>query len=69
MYESMSLEELKTEARKQSHLVIRRDGEISWRPLKNWKGHPTSSVTYYLIGNRVMVRVGSEKDVHWYTLS
>jgi hypothetical protein len=68
MYEPMSLEELKTEARK-SHLVIRRDGEIAWRPLKNWKGHPTSGVAYYLIGNRVLVRAGLEKDVHWYTLS
>ena len=46
MNQPLSLEELKTEAQKQSHLVIRGDGETFWRPLKNWKGHPTSTVVY-----------------------
>jgi hypothetical protein len=49
MLQPLSLDELKVEAQKQSYLVIRRDGEIAWRPLKNWKGHSTGA-TYYLIG-------------------
>lgn len=69
MYQPMSLEELKTEAQRRSHLVIRREGEIAWRPLKNWKGHPTDTAVYFLIGNRVVVRTGLENDAHWYTLS
>jgi hypothetical protein len=65
MLQPLSLEELKVEAQKQGHLVIRRDGESAWRPLKNWKGHSTG-VTYYLIGSRVLVR--GEEQVHWYAL-
>jgi hypothetical protein len=68
MLQPLSLDELKVEAQKQSYLVIRRDEETAWRPLKDWKGHPTG-VTYYLIGNRVSVRSELEEQVHWYTLS
>lgn len=68
MLQPLSLEELKVEAQKRSHLVIRRDGETTWRPLKNWKGHSTG-VTYYLVGNRVLVRREPDTQVHWYTLS
>jgi hypothetical protein len=69
MYQPLSLEELKIEAQKQNHLVIRRDGETAWRPLKNWKGHPTSTAVYYLIEDRVVVKVGLENNAHCYTLS
>jgi hypothetical protein len=69
MFQPLSLEELKTEAQKRSHLVIRKEGEIAWRPLKHWKGHPTATGVYYLIGNKVMVRTGLENDAHCYTLS
>ena len=69
MHQPMNLEELKTEAQKQNYLVIRREGESAWRPLKNWKGHPSwGSVSYILIGNRVLVRTGRENDVS-YTLT
>jgi hypothetical protein len=69
MNQPLSLEELKTEAQKRNHLVIRRDGETFWRPLKNWKGHPTSTVAYYLIGNRVLARTGFGDEAHCYILS
>lgn len=69
MHQPMSLEELKTEAQKRNHLVIRREGEIAWCPLRNWKGHPTSTAVYYLIENRIVVRTGFENDVHCYILS
>ena len=70
MNQPLSLEELKSEAQKGNHLVIRREGEIAWRPLKNWKGHSTSAVVCYrLIGNRVLASTGLENDVHCYTLS
>ncbi len=69
MSKPLSLEELKTEAQKRNHLVIRREGEIAWRPLKNWKGHPTGTSVYYLIGNKVMVRTGLENNAHCYILS
>jgi hypothetical protein len=65
----MTLEELKAAAQKLQHKVIRRDGEAAWRPLKNWKGLPTGTVVYYLIGNKVIVRSGLENDVHCYTLN
>jgi hypothetical protein len=68
MLQPLSLDELKVKAEKQSYVVIRRDGEIAWRPLKNWKGHSTG-VTYYLIGNRVSARSELEEQAHWYTLS
>jgi hypothetical protein len=70
MNQPLSLEELKIEAQKRSHLVIRREGEIAWCPLKNWKGHPTGTVVHYLlIGNRVLASTGLKNDVHFYTLS
>lgn len=70
MNQPLSLEELKIEAQKQGHLVIRRDGEIAWRPLKNWKGPSTNGVYLYrLVGNRVQASTGFENDVHRYTLS
>ena len=69
MYQPLSLDQLKTEAQKRSHLVIRRDGETAWRPLKNWKGHPTGTGVYYLIGNKVLVKAGLENDAHCYILS
>lgn len=68
MNQPLSLEELKVEAQKQNHLVIRRDGETCWRLLRNWKGHPTSAVAYYLIGNRVLARTGFG-EAHSYILS
>jgi len=70
MNQPLTLEELKTEAQKRSHLIIRREGGIAWCPLKNWKGHSTSTVVCYrLIGNRVLASTGLDKDVHCYTLS
>lgn len=68
MLRPLNLEELKVEAEKQNHLVIRRDGEISWRPLKNWKGHSTGA-TYFLIENRVLAKNALNEQVQWYTLS
>jgi hypothetical protein len=69
MQQPLSLEELKSEAKKRSHLVIRREGETAWRPLKTWKGHPDASVVdYLLVGNRVLARTGLKNEVHWYAL-
>lgn len=67
MLQPLSLDELKVEAQRKSHLVIRREGETAWRPLKNWKGHPNAA-TYYLIGNRVLARSGLDSVEAWYKL-
>lgn len=69
MYQPLSLDELKREAQKRSHLVIRREQETAWRPLKTWKNHPGARVVdYLLVGNRVLARTGLENDVHCYVL-
>jgi len=64
----LTLEELKMEAQKLSYLVIRRDREAAWYPLKTWSGH-SSGVTYYLIGNKVLVKNGLGDRVCWYVLA
>jgi hypothetical protein len=63
----LTLEELKTEAQTRGHLVIRPDGETTWRHLRDWKGH-SAGASYYLIGSRVLAREESEEQVHWYVL-
>jgi hypothetical protein len=68
MHQPLSLEQLKAEAHKRNHRVIRRDGEAAWRPLKTWKGQLTGAVVYYLLGNRVLEKRARNKDVNCYTL-
>ena len=63
----LTLEELKAEAQKASYLVIRREGQAAWYPLKAWKGH-SRGVTYYLVGNKVLVRGEVEQQVWCYVL-
>ena len=67
MLQPLSLEDLKSEAQKQSHLVIRREGETAWQSLKDWKGRPNEE-TFYLLGKRVLVRNRLGAVEHWYTL-
>ena len=67
MLQPLSLEELKVEAQKRSHLLIRREGETAWQPLKAWKGRSTEE-TFYLLGKRVFVRNRLGAVEHWYTL-
>jgi hypothetical protein len=70
MHQSLSLEQLKMEAQKRSHLVIRREGETAWLPLKSWSGHQgaANAVEYLLVGNKVPVSTCLENDVHCYRL-
>jgi hypothetical protein len=73
----MNLGELKILAKRFGYTKIRRDGDDAWHELKTWSGfsghtsvpHVTVQVSYYLDGNRVLVKRALENDEHGYTLS
>jgi hypothetical protein len=69
MSQPLSLEELKIEAHKQNHILIRGEEQIAWRPLVSWKGHSTEPFVYYLYGDRVLAKKLQDSQEHWYRLA
>jgi hypothetical protein len=73
--QEMTVDELKAGARK--YKEIKPDGDnAKWVPLESWKGFSASTdvhlvsaqVSYYLEGNRVLVRKALDDKEYWYTL-
>lgn len=72
----MNLAELKSIAKKAGYSQIRRDGDEIWRELQTWNGFSghtgvatmTVQVSYYLDGNRVLVKRAMDEQEHGYTL-
>jgi hypothetical protein len=72
----MNLAELKSIGKRLGYSQIRRDGDEVWRELQTWNGFSghtgiatmTVQVSYFLDGDRVLVKRAMEEQEHGYTL-